>query len=129
MAYDIPTPADVKSAYPQFSGVADATIQEGLDHASLVIDTSWPEPAFPLAYKSYAAHWLTVGGYGTENSGQAQEGLASNVKSRKAGDHAIEFFGSDTSTDTGTAAWYALTPFGKDFKAMQRRYFGGPRVY
>lgn len=128
MAYVIPTPADVRAAYTEFGAVGDPPIQEALDKGGLVIDQTWPEPAFPLAYKLYAAHVLRLGGYGAvAGSGSSEQG-GSNVKRKKAGDHEIEFFDASGGTVTGSAAWYALTGYGQEFRMMQRRYFGGPRV-
>lgn len=129
MPYVIPTPAEVRAAYPQFGGVADAVIQNALDLGALAIDTTWPESAYSLAFKLYAAHVLTLDGQGSDTSGQAEEGLAANVKRRKAGDHEIEFFGASDGGAANSAAWYALTPFGTQFATLQRRYFAGPRVY
>ena len=129
MAYVIPTPADVREAYVEFGAVGDPPIQNALDLGGLVIDTSWPEPAYPLAFKLYAAHVLRLGGYGTVAGSTSEDQGGSNVKRRKAGDHEIEFFGAGSEGSAGSAAWYALTPYGNEFRLMQRRYFGGPRVY
>lgn len=130
MAYTIPTPADVKAAFaPEFDGVGDVPIQTAIDMGGLVIDETWPENAFTLAYLNYAAHVLRVNGYGTvAGAGSAEQG-GSNVKRKKAGDHEIEFFGGGENVSQGSAAWYALTPYGSQFYIMQRRYFGGPRVF
>lgn len=129
MAYIIPTPADVRAAYPAFGAVGDGPIQNALDLGGLVIDETWPEPAYALAFKLYAAHALRLDGLGTFTEGASAEQGGSNVKRRKAGDHEIEFFGPDAGASSGSAAWYEQTGYGRHFRILQRRYFGGPRVY
>lgn len=129
MAYIIPTPADVKTTYPEFAGVADATVQKAIDKGGLVIDETWPENAFTPAYEAYAAHVLRLGGQGSVAGATSADQGGSNVKRRKAGDHEIEFFDASGAGAAGTAAWYQQTPYGVEFYTMQRRYFSGPRVY
>lgn len=129
MAYTIPTAAEVRAAYPEFGAVADAPIDEGLALGALVIDTTWPEAAYPLAFKLYAAHHLRLAGLGTVAGSVSEDQGGANVKRRKAGDHELEFFDTGGGTATGSAEWYALTPYGSDFLRLQRRYFGGPRWF
>lgn len=131
MPYVIPTPADIKIAYEEFAGVADARIQTEIGLAGLAVDQSWPEAAFTPAYMLYVANALRAAGLGSVvgASGSADQG-GSNVKRRRAGDHEIEFFDASSSEGGGgAAAFYAASFYGDQFRMLQRRYFGGPRVF
>lgn len=131
MAYVVPTPTDVRTTYPEFAGVADGVIEAALAKGGLVIDQTWPVAAFGFAYQAYAAHLLRLQNLGTSSASLLAADLPFGAKRYKAGDTEIELqagAGGFTALP-GSAAWYMLTPYGQEFLMMQRRYFGGPRVY
>lgn len=129
MPYTIPTATEFKAIYTEFAAVGDASINNALAKAALVIDTTWPEAAYPLAFGVYAAHVLRLGGFGSVAGGVAADSAGGAIKRRKAGDHEIEFATTIGGAAVGTSAWYALSAYGREFLMMQRRYFSGPRVF
>lgn len=127
MAYTVPTPADLKTAYPAFAGVADGAVQAALDRHGEMIDDGWPTQAqFTTGVMLYACHVLYLSGLG--RSGASAERGGDDVKRMKAGDREAEFFSLKDMGATG-ASTLPGSPYGREFKALLRRLFGGPRVY
>lgn len=131
MTVATPTIADLKAAYPEFTAVADGVLQNALNEAATVVDSSWDDAVFPLAYMLYAAHVLVLGGNGTGSQAKLQAEMPFGVKRRRAGDTEIEVFQTAPGGGVtfGSSAWYQQTPYGARFFLMQRRQFAGPRVY
>lgn len=65
MPYVAPTVAELKTRYPEFKDVAEATVQAALDDAATRVETSWREADFQPAQLLYAAHTMTLAGLGT----------------------------------------------------------------
>jgi hypothetical protein len=85
MAYVPPTPADFKAKFPQFSAVADLTVQGALDEAASRVDETWIERDFRLARMLFAAHVLTLTGVGTDKESKLAGLVASGLTSIKSG--------------------------------------------
>lgn len=126
MAWTVPTPADLKTALPAYAAVADATVQMALDRHGEQVDDSWPDQAqFTAGAILYAAHILFMSGLGPGATSAERGSL--DVKSQQAGDRKIEYF--SIKDQGGGANWLTFSPSGRELAAMQRRLFGGPRVY
>ena len=65
MPYEYPTVAELKVAFPDFTSVAEPTVQAALDDAKKRVDTSWREADFKMAQMLYAGHLMTLAGQGS----------------------------------------------------------------
>lgn len=131
MAYVVPTPPDIRAAFPEFTAVGDGVIQMALDEAGLAVDQSWPMSAYNLAYKLYTAHLLVTQGQGSSVQAVTLSRSPGALKMQKAGDTVQEFFqtqGQGGGSGINIDAWFMLTGYGQRFVLMRRRFFGGPRV-
>lgn len=125
MAWTVPTPADLKTALPAYAAVADPTVQAALDRHGEQVDDSWPDQAqFSAGCILYACHILFMAGQGP-GATSAERGSI-DIKSQKAGDREISYF---SLKDQGGVSWITNSPPGREFAAMQKRLFAGPRVY
>lgn len=122
MAFTVPTAADFKARFPTFVDEAAATIDIALADAALMVDDSWTSQAdFTLGRLLYAAHVLTLEGYGTGAEAQAAASGALGFRRMKSGPLELERF----SSRSGGAAGGSLDPleqttYGQRFKALLR---------
>jgi hypothetical protein len=113
MPYVAPVPVDLQERFQAFAGVDDQAIQWSLDEALLRVDTSWDANDYRLAVMLYAAHILTLDGFGTGGEAQmALQGL-SDFTSITSG-------GLSLSRASGGSE-LSSTTYGQRFLAMQRR--------
>jgi hypothetical protein len=115
MAYTAPTVEDLKSRYPAFDAVADATVQVWLDEGES--DTSnWSDETRFRANMLYAAHKMSEQGLG---KGATPQG----VTSFKSGTFSASIAGKQADR-TG----FGATIYGREFLELARRNFAGPRL-
>lgn len=122
MAYDLPTPADLKLRYPAFAEVAEDRIQFWLGDAARDVDESWAEPDYAPALIALAAHNMAREGLGGEGAGA----LPAGITSLRTGTFAATI--ADATADRAAAGGYAATRYGQDYLALLRRNRGGPGV-
>ena len=60
-----PTPTDLIARFPAFAGVATSTLQAALTEAAIRVDSTWTLGDAPLGTMLYAAHVLTLDGFGS----------------------------------------------------------------
>jgi hypothetical protein len=118
VAYTEPTAADLKARFPAFAAVADATIDSWLTATEMPVDQSWPEATYGPAKMAWAAHMMAE--TGVLAGGGA---IPAGVTSFKSGT-----FSATVSDKLASATGYDSTVYGRQFKAMQRAAFGGPRL-
>jgi hypothetical protein len=137
MAYIVPTADDLKSRFPEFADVADATIDPFIQAALLWVDESWFERDYPYAIIYLAAHYLTMyqralaagatGGGG--GGGTGETAVQTYVSDIKFEDFQVKFgtSGRVTTTTGGAAgisagaALMASTPYGMLFTQLLKR--------
>lgn len=127
MAYTSPTVADMKLFYPRFAAVNDAIIADALAQAAAMVDMTWAEIDFTTAQRLYAAHVLTIGGFGT---GQEAVGYANGMgvfQSIRTGSLSLN---KGSRADAGTEAMgeFGRTTFGQSYWALLMRNKAGARV-
>lgn len=118
MAYTAPTAADLKSRFPAFAAVADATINDALADAARMVDETWTEGDFAAARMLYAAHLMTMDGLGKTTEAKLQ-----GFSKLSIGPLSIE-----RGTQPGAPGELNSTSFGRRFIEMRRRNRGGPLV-
>jgi hypothetical protein len=128
MAYEPVTPAQFKTAKPQFATVPDATVQMYLDMAGRMVDTSWTAGDYANAIIAFACHLMTLDGLGTDAASQAHATGAAEFETVKSGTLTLTRFRADAGPDTPFTDWLNSTPCGKYFALLLRLNRGGPRV-
>lgn len=115
MAYTAPTPDDLKARYPAFAEVDDAAIDRWLDEAAGEC-ASWAEATRARAELAYAAHRLV-------ETGALASAVPAGLTSFRSGD-----FAASVDAAVASRTGFAATPYGREFLALQRRNFAGPRL-
>jgi len=119
MAYTLPTAADLKTRYPAFAAVADATVNAYISDAPP--DESWIESQYARAVMLWAAWAMTDAGLGTggEVAGFAAAGLA------KLKSGTLDVTLSETAI---SAKGYDTNVYGRQYADLLRSSKGGPRT-
>jgi hypothetical protein len=115
MAYTAPTADDLKARYPAFAAVDEETIELWLDEAATEC-ASWLVGTRARAEMAYVAHRLV-------ESGVVEEGTTMGVTSFRSGDFSATV-GDAVASRTG----FDSTVYGREFMALRRRNFAGPRL-
>jgi hypothetical protein len=119
--YTAPTAQDLRAKFPTFAGVDDAVIAEALADAARVVDESWTEDDFRTGRLLYAAHTLTLDGYG--GSADVAGYQAAGVRSLSSGQLSVSFGDSVANGST-----LGTTSFGRRYLELASRNVGGPLV-
>ncbi|WP_427023034.1 DUF4054 domain-containing protein [Aureimonas ureilytica] len=116
MAYEAPTPTDLKAVFPVFANVPDATIQFALTEAGRRTSDQWPDEDRRLGVMLYAAHTLTMDGQGSSN--EAQFGAFKRLKIGS-----LELEKATSGADAAMPGSLRSTSFGVRFQALASRLF------
>lgn len=124
MTYTAATASDLKTRYPAFAAVEDATVTYWLDDARTVVTSAWIEGDRAKAEMALAAHNMALGGLGTGSGGAT--GDMTGVTDFKSASFAVSF---DAETVRKAAAGgYDATRYGVEYKTYLRRNRGGPTL-
>lgn len=75
--YIVPTPATLKTVFPAFASVPDATVQFWINTAATMVDNTWFETDYAMAIMLLACHYMVGVGLGTGAEAQvAAQGMA-----------------------------------------------------
>lgn len=114
-----PTPSTLletfRVRYPAFAAVADASVSLWLDEGAVEV-AAWPDAQQARAAMLYAAHNLASQGLGTG-------AIPGGVTSFKSGT-----FSASVSDSAARRTGFSSTVYGREYLALMRRYFGGPRL-
>lgn len=121
MPYTAPTAQDLRAKFPTFAGIDDAVIAAALADAARVVDEGWAEDDFKTARLLYAAHTLTLDGYGASADVAAYQ--AAGVRSLSSGQLSVSF--ADAGANASTLG---TTSFGRRYLELAARNVGGPLV-
>jgi len=123
MAFTVPTAADLKTRFPAFEACDDQTVDFALAEAAALVDDSWSSQAdFTLGRLLYAAHILTLEGYGSGSEAKTAGGGLSAFKTIKSGALTLTR-GDDAAAVAGKVE---TTTFGQRFTQLQGLNRGGP---
>ena len=127
MAYTAPTPADIKTRFPEFASLDDARIQMFIDEAKRFVDESWSEEDYAVALRFLTAHTMTM--EGVLNSGGSGPVGSGPLISESLGDASYSYAArAGQSGLSGSDADLASTPYGQRYLAIRRANIGGPIV-
>ena len=116
----LPSAANLKSRYPEFTGVADATITLFLSEAGAMVDETWAEGDRAPAVLALAAHYLSLEGYPGRTSAQASfdvNNSGRDIAMRKVGDVAVQFREPRGASTSGTPS-LGSTVYGRRFQQL-----------
>lgn len=130
MAYVAPTPAEMKTRFPEFAAVSDGRVQAFIDEASRFADDSWIEADRKIAVQFLTAHMMTSEGLLNPAGAPAAGAVSGPITSEKMGD-ASTSYGSRSAAGgyKGADADIASTPYGIRFLAIRGSNFSGPLVF
>lgn len=124
MAYETPTVEKFKSTHPLFADVPDQAVADAIAEGESQVGDTWREADRVPAVMLYAAHVLTGNGQGKGAEAQlSAEGLG-DFQRIKSGTLDVARFERGS---TGVASGLDSTSYGKRFKALLHKNFGGPR--
>lgn len=121
MAYETPTASDLKTRYPAFADVADATIEYWLADAARFVDESWSQPDYAPAIMAYAAWQMARAGIG-----DASSSLPAGVTRFRSG--AMDVAIADSVASASLKGGVAASLYEEEFCLLRRRNLGGPRL-
>ncbi len=110
MPYVIPTVAELKARYPEFTDVSDTVIQYAIAEASRSVDNGWFEEDYQPAIMALAAHLMVTDG---ELGGDTA--IVGYVTSSKLGD-AQDTYSGVTGLEAGST--YAGTVYGRRYARL-----------
>jgi hypothetical protein len=113
-------PATLKTRYPAFAAVPDATVTYWLEDAARIVTPAWGTDEEP-AQLALAAHNMAVEGLGAAGG---VVNLPAGVTSFRSGGFSATF--SDAAAAASAQGGYGSTRYGREFQVMLRRNVGGP---
>ena len=123
MAFTVPTADDLKSRFPIFRAEDDETIDFALTDAARMVDDSWSaQDDFTMGRLLYAAHVLTIEGYGAGGEARASSGALAGFSVIKSGKLTLE----RSNKAEPVAGGIDTTSFGRRFMTLQAHNRGGP---
>lgn len=128
MSYENLTPAEFKTAKPQFTAVPDETVQAYIDMGALFVDESWPESTFKQAWIAITCHLMTLDGLGTDVVSQAFVSGLAIFQTIKSGEVTLTKYQSFAESGGSYTDWLTSSPCGKFYMVLLRAVKRGPRV-
>ena len=112
-----PTASDLTARFPAFAGVPTDTLNAVLAEAATRVDDTWTAGDYPLGVMLYAAHVLTLDGFGTGAEAALAAAGALNFESLQAGSLRV---GQQPLPRNQTASRFILqqTTYGRRFLAL-----------
>lgn len=123
MTVQVPTASELKTRYPEFTGVADATVTAIIAEASPMVDEGWETTDQKPAIMAFTAHLLSMEGYPARSANvQAplKPGVGREVLARKVGDVSTQYAqtASGSGSPSGLMSQLPLTPYGRRFSQL-----------
>lgn len=108
-----PTPADFLTRFPTFAAVATDVLASALTEAATRVDSTWTASDLPLGIMLYAAHVLTLDGFGTGAEAALGAAGAFGFQSLQAGSLTLGRKAGD-----GSGSILSETTYGRRFLAL-----------
>lgn len=125
MSYAIPSAAAFKARFPAFAAVDDAQIDRALALANQnAADGRWDDLNRTEAVMLYAAHVLTIDGFGTGAEAEAAAAGASGFRSIRSGALSLERFDAAGGSGGIPPSELASTSYGKRYLALAKLQIG-----
>lgn len=120
---DTPSAAEIKARYPEFTGVADATIMLVLAEGLPMVDDGWELSDQKPALMAFTAHLLSLEGY-PARAANAQAplpaGAGREILMRRVGDVTTQYAQASSSggSGSGLTSSLGLTVYGRRFAQL-----------
>ena len=114
----LPAPADLLARFPAFAGVDAGVVGTALAEAATRVDATWTPGDYPLGVMLYAAHTLTLDGFGSGAEAALGAAGALGFQTFRSGSLNLER-AAQPSRD-GTASMLSETTYGRRFLALLR---------
>lgn len=121
MAYDLPTPAELKLHFPAFAAVDDTIVQYNIDAASRSVDQSWTEGDYTRAVELYACHLLTLAGFGTGADAESNAQGLSGFSMIRSGQLTLQRAAASGNEAGGVPEQYSGSLYGRQFWWLMRQ--------
>ncbi len=118
------TPAEFKTAKPQFADVPDETVQMYLNMAARYVF----DPENDDAVISFSCHLMTLEGLGTDAASASYRTGEASYQSIKSGQLTLTRFQRTAGEGTTFTSWLSQTPCGKFYALLLKMERGGPRI-
>lgn len=118
------TPAEFKALKPQFSDVADETVQSYLGMAGRIAF----DPDDQDALAALTCHLMTLDGLGTDPTSQSFASGDAAFQTIKSGQLTLTRFQKQTNAGTSYQSWLGQTPCGQLYALLLKMARGGPRI-
>lgn len=120
---DTPSAAEIKARYPEFTGVADATIMLVLAEGLPMVDDGWELSDQKPALMAFTAHLLSLEGYparAANSQAPLPAGAGREVIMRKVGDVTTQYAQGSSAGGSGTSltSSLGLTVYGRRFAQL-----------
>jgi hypothetical protein len=120
MAYTLPTPAYIKTKFPTFAAVEDATVQLYIDEAARTVDTTWLESDYTDAISYLAAHLMVQAGIGAGADAEANANGLGGFSMIKSAQLTLQR-AATSRNDSGVPSPWGSTWYGQQFYWLMRR--------
>lgn len=124
--YTIPTAAEFKARFPEFSAVGDDLITLVIAESEPSVGETWLDTDRRPAVMYLTAHKLFLQGQGPA-SGGAWSIVSGPMTRRKVGDVEVQYAGTGGAAGigSGSASEFARTIYGVEYWRLLRRNFSG----
>lgn len=119
MTYARPSLARFQALYPQFATLTELAYDAWAEKVERTVTDRYGDDQQDAA-ELLLAHYLTINGVGIGTAGKMALDGATSFES---GDFKVQFNHADRAKQG-----YGSTVYGRQFVAIQRRLFGGPRL-
>lgn len=116
MPVSVPTAEDLSARFPVFAAVPSGTLANALAEAATRVDDSWTPGDYPLGIMLYAAHVLTLDGFGTGAEAALGAAGAFGFGTLRSGTLHLE----RTPNSSGSGSVLSDTTYGRRFLALLR---------
>jgi len=120
---DVPTAAEFKARYPEFTGVANATIMLVLAEGLPMVDDGWELSDQKPALMAFTAHLLSLEGYparAVNAQAPLPAGAGREILMRRVGDVTTQYAQASSSAGSGSGltSSLGLTVYGRRFAQL-----------
>lgn len=121
MAYTDPTASDLKTLFPQFAAVPDATVTAWIGVAKTQVDTTWLETDYTYGIELYAAYLMTDKGLGTGVEAEIAAQGMSGFNSIRSGQLSLQRNSPSSNGGGDAPAPWNKNGYGVEFYWLMRK--------
>lgn len=124
MSVTIPTATSIRMRFPEFSGVADATIEFAIEEARTEVSDSWTDQ-YDIALVYLVAHYVASSIAAAASGG---EGGTGQIASESIGRLSVSYAQEKSSNADATCDDKESTSYGRRYLEILGANFSGPLI-